>query len=228
MTSPTPTPAAPASPTDPIPSLVPPAATTTSTTPTPAPATNDAPAGSGGGLTTAVLSAAVVAAIVSGSITTALARRATRLEERARVRTTLAEAYQAYADYKEFPYAIRRRRDDLDAEERIRLSEEVRRVQSRLSFFQAWTRAEDPTTGAAYNDLVGQLRRVAGASMRAAWLEPPLDNDAGMNIGPDRVDLSELRTAEEAFLKAAENHVQALTRPWWRRSPKPATAGPQE
>ena len=230
MTSPTPTPAAPASPTDPIPSLVPPAATTTSTTPTPAPApaTTVAPAASGGGLTAAVLSAAVVAAIVSGSITTALARRATRLEERARVRTTLAEAYQAYADYKEFPYAIRRRRNDQDGEERIRLSEEVRRVQSRLSFYQAWTRAEDPTTGAAYNDLVGQLRRVAGASMRAAWLEPALNNDAGMNIGPDRVDLSELRTAEEAFLKAAENHVKALTRPWRRRSPKPATAGPQE
>jgi hypothetical protein len=224
LTSPTPTP------TDPIPSPIPPAATTTSTTstPAPAPATNDAPAASGGGLTAAMLSAAVVAAIVSGSITTALARRATRLEERARVRTTLAEAYQAYADYKEFPYAIRRRRDDQDGEERIRLSEEVRRVQSRLSFYQAWTRAEDPTTGAAYNHLVGQLRRVAGASMRAAWLEPALDNDAGMNIGPDRVDLSELRTAEERFLKAAENHVKALTTPWWRRSPKSATAGAQE
>ncbi|RBY81687.1 hypothetical protein DQ238_06590 [Geodermatophilus sp. TF02-6] len=229
MTSPTPTPAAPPTPTDPIPSLIPPAATTTtSTTPTPAPAPNNAPATSGGGLTGAVLSAAVVAAIVSGSITTALARRATRLEERARVRTTLAEAYQAYADYKEFPYAIRRRRHDQDGKERIRLSEEVRRVQSRLSYYQAWTRAEDPTTGDAYNDLVGQLRRVTGASMRAAWLEPALDNDAGMNIGPDRVDLSELRTAEETFLKAAENHVKALTTPWWRRSPKPATAGPQE
>lgn len=223
MTSPTPTPAAPSTPTDPIPSLIPPATTTTtSTTPTPAPATTDTPAASGGGLTTAVLSAAVVAAIVSGSITTALARRATRLEERARVRTTLAEAYQAYADYKEFPYAIRRRRHDQDGEERIRLSEEVRQVQSRLSFYQAWTRAEHPTTGAAYNDLVGQLRRVAGAWMRAAWLEPALNNDVGMNIGPDRVDMSELRTSEETFLKAAENHVKALTTPWWRRSPKPA------
>ena len=191
--------------------------TTTSTTAIPAPATADAPAASGGGLTAAALSAAVVAAIVSGSITTALARRATSLEERARVRTTLAEAYQAYADYKEFPYAIRRRRDDQDGEERVRLSEEVRRVQSRLSFYQAWTRAEDTTTGAAYDNLVGQLRRVAGASMRAAWLESALDNDAGMNIGPDRVDLSELRTAEEVFLKAAENHVKAITTFWWRR-----------
>lgn len=198
---------------------------TTTSTATPVPATI-APATSSGGLTAAVLSAAVIAAIVSGAITTVLARRATSLEERARVRTTLAEAYQAYADYKEFPYAIRRRRDDQPGQERIRLSEEVRRVQSRLSFYQAWTRAEDPTTGAAYNDLIGQLRRVAGTSMHAAWLEPPLDDDTGMNIGPDRVDLSELRTAEETFLKAAENHVKALAAVWWHRRPKPAVERP--
>lgn len=219
MTSPTPTPTTPASPTEPVVSLLPSAAMTTTSTATPVPATT-APATSGGGLTAAVLSAAVIAAIVSGAITTALARRTTSLEERARVRTTLAEAYQAYADYKEFPYAIRRRRDDQPGQERVRLSDEVRRVQSRLSFYQAWTRAEDTTTGAAYNDLIGQLRRVAGTSMHAAWLEPALDDDTGMNIGPDRVDLSELRPAEEAFLKAAENHVKALTAVWWRRRPK--------
>ena len=171
----------------------------------------------GGALTAAVLSGAVVAAVVSGWVNAALARRSTRLEERARVRSTLAEAYQAYADYKEFPYAIRRRRADQDAEERIRLSEEVRGVQSRLSYYQAWTLAESPETGAAYNRLVTQLRRVAGASMREAWLGPALDNDAGMNIGPDRVDLSELKPAEDEFLKAAKAHVEALTTPWWRR-----------
>jgi hypothetical protein len=202
--------------------------TTTSTTPSPAPATNDAPGYTGDGLTTAVLSAAVVAAIVSGSINTALARRATRLEERARVRTTLAEAYQAYADYKEFPFAIRRRRDDQSGEERIRLSEELRQVQSRLSFHQAWTRAEDPRTGAAYNDLVGQLRKVAGASMHAAWLEPGVKDDAGMNIGGDRVNLTELKAAEETFLKAAEDHVKAITRLWWRRRGRTADQRPDD
>lgn len=224
MTSPTPTPAAPptpttpATPTDSTPSLVPPAVTTTtSTTPGPAPAINDAPASKGDGLTTAVLSAAVVAAIVTGSINTALARRTTRLEERARVRTSLAEAYQAYADYKEFPFAIRRRRDDQGGEERIRLSEELRQVQSRLSFHQAWTRAEDPTTGAAYNALVGQLRKVAGSSMHEAWLEPGVKDDAGMNISGDRVNLAELEAAEGTFLKAAEDHVKAIAEPWWRR-----------
>lgn len=213
MTSATPAPLPPATP---APTLTPPATSTTSTTPAPAPATVE-PAASGGGLTAAVLSGAVVAAVVTMWVNAALARRATRLEERARVRATLAEAYQAYTDYKEFPYAIRRRRADQPAEERIRLSEALRQVQSRLSYYQAWTLAESPDTGATYRQLVSQLRRVAGAAMRAAWLEPALDDDAGMNIGPDRVDLTELATAEQQFLQAAKSHVAALTTPWWRR-----------
>jgi hypothetical protein len=51
-----------------------------------------------------------------------------REEELARVRVMLAEAFQAAAEYKEFPYAIRRRRRDAPSEERVRLSEELRRV----------------------------------------------------------------------------------------------------
>lgn len=220
MTSATPSPTAPTSPTGTTATPIPPAVTTavTSTsTPAPASAPIGGPASFDGSLTAAVLSGAVVAAIVSAWVNTALARRSTRLEERARIRATLAEAYQAYADYKEFPYVIRRRRKDQDAGERIRLSEEVRQVQSRLSYYQAWTLVESPETGAAYNRLMTQLRRVAGASMHAAWLEPALDDDAGMNIGPDRVDLSDLKSAEDDFLLAAKTHVEAITEPWWRR-----------
>lgn len=194
------------------------AATSTGTTsPTPAPmpvATTDVPLGA---LTAALLSGAVLAAILTNGVNAALTRRATRLEERARVRSTLAQAYQAYAEYKEFPYAIRRRRADQPAEERIRLSEEVRRVQSRLSYYEAWTLAESPATGRAFRELIQQLRRVAGASMREAWKGAALDDDEGMNIGPDRVDLRELSAAEETFLVVAEKHVAALTKPWWRR-----------
>lgn len=65
---------------------------------TPATPTTVIPVVTGGALTAAALSGAVVAAVVSGWINTVLARRTTRLEERARVRSTLAEAYQAYAD----------------------------------------------------------------------------------------------------------------------------------
>lgn len=184
----------------------------------PPPAPSAVPAVPDGALTAAVLSGAVLAAALTGWVNTVLARRLTRLEERARVRSTLAEAYQAYADYKEFPYAIRRRQADRPADERIRLSEEVRRIQSRLSYYQAWTGAESPATGRTYNELVGQLRRVAGASMRDAWEEPALDDDGGMNIAIDRVDLRELGEAEQRFLRAAEAHVAALATPWWRRA----------
>lgn len=228
MTSPThltfgpgsPDPATPtvASASTPSATATPPTTTTSTAMPVTAPATPAPPGVTAGALTAAVLSGAVVAAIVSSWVNTALAQRATRLEERARVRSTLAEAYQAYADYKEFPYAIRRRRADQLPEERIRLSEEVRQVQSRLSYYQAWTLAESAQTGAAYNELTKQLRRVAGASMHQAWEYPALDNDEGMNIGPDRVDLSELNDAEEAFLAATTSHIAALTKPWWRRA----------
>ncbi|CAI7979107.1 conserved hypothetical protein [Frankia sp. Hr75.2] len=180
------------------------------------PTTIQSPAASGGDFTTVVLSAVVFAALVTGIVNTVLARRSTRLEERARVRTTLAEAYQAYAAYKEFPYAIRRRRADQPAEERIRLSESLREVQARISYYQAWTQAESPETGAAYNDLVAQVRRIAGGAMQKAWQDPPLDSDQGMNIGPDLVDLSALRPAEQAFINAATSHVTALISPWRR------------
>lgn len=200
------------------PSASPTPTTTATTTSTPPPASNTASTPLDGALIAAVLSGAVIAAALTGWVNTTLARRVTRLDERARVRSTLAEAYQAYADYKEFPYAIRRRQADRPAEERIRLSEEVRQVQSRLSYFQAWTQAESPATGKAYNELIAQLRRVAGASMHEAWGEPALSDDNAMNIGGDRVDLSELRDVEQRFLRAAEAHVAALTNPRWRRA----------
>jgi hypothetical protein len=73
-------------------------------------------------------------------------------------------------------------------------------------------------TGAAYNALTKQLRRVAGSSMREAWQGPALSTDDGMNIGTDRVDLSALKDAEQAFLDAAKSHVAALTTPLWRRA----------
>ncbi|MFG1709293.1 hypothetical protein ACFLIM_39485 [Nonomuraea sp. M3C6] len=166
----------------------------------------------------AVLSGAVVAAAVTAVINSVLARRSTRIEERSRVRNTLAEAYQAYADYREFPYAIRRRRTDQKEAERIRLSEELRKVQSRISYYQAWTQAESPETGAAYSELITAVRRIAGGAMHEAWKAPGLENDEGMNIGPDRVNLTDLRPAEEKFIAAVEKHVVAITSPWWKRT----------
>ncbi|WP_145883782.1 hypothetical protein [Streptomyces sp. BK340] len=52
------------------------------------------------------------------------------------------------------PYAIRRRRADQLAEERIRLSETLREIQSDLAYHQAWTLLESPAVGAAFQNLV--------------------------------------------------------------------------
>lgn len=142
-----------------------------------------------------------------------------RLEARERSRQLYAEAYRVYTTFKEFPYAIRRRRVDEPETERIRLSEALREVQAQLSYYVLWTALEDCRVGDAYKILVAGLRRVAGASMRDAWLEPGAANDVDMNFPPGRVDLSELNELERRFVDA----VHMSLRPWWKRGPRPSS-----
>ena len=59
----------------------------------------------------ALISGSVISAVVGAFVTTLLARRKSREEQVARVRVMLAEAFQAVAEYKEFPYAIRQQHD---------------------------------------------------------------------------------------------------------------------
>lgn len=168
----------------------------------------------------ALLSGAVVAALIAAAVNTALARRRSLEEERARVRTVFAEAFEAVSAYKEFPYAIRRRRADVAAEERVRLSEELRKVQTRLTYYLAWTRAESLQVGAAYETLVVELRRLAGGACRDAWLANPINEDSEMNIGPDLVDLSASAGLETAYTQAAQDYLAEYLKfgRLWRRS----------
>ena len=63
-----------------------------------------------------------------------LARRKSREEERARLRDRFAQAYAARTpEYCEFAYAVRRRRRDDPSAERVRISEDLRKVQARHS-----------------------------------------------------------------------------------------------
>ncbi|MFG1672904.1 hypothetical protein [Micromonospora sp. NPDC049282] len=163
-----------------------------------------------------VLSGAVFAAVLTACITVWTARRKSREEERARQRDLFASAFQAYATYKEMPYAIRRRRHDDGAAERVRLSEATREIQSKLSYFTAWTAAESSTVGEAYTALVRELRKVAGGAMREAWQATPITEDPGMNIPPTVIDLSSLPPLETAFTDAVRAHLDALA-PWWAR-----------
>src|SRR4051795_12835057 len=86
------------------------------------------------GVSGLLLSASIIAALLTGTINLTLARRRSREEERARVRNTCAEAFKAYSEYREFPNAIIRRDTDRPGEERQRLLEGLRQLQARLSF----------------------------------------------------------------------------------------------
>lgn len=157
-----------------------------------------------------LLTSAVVAAGVTFVQNLWLERRRIRELERTRLRQSFAEAFAVYSDYKEFPYAIRRRRLDQPAEERARLSEELRAIQSKVSYYRVWTLFESPEVGAAYSELLGSMRSVAGKAMKAAWVEPPAQTDAQMNVSLDLVDLRSLKANEDQFVTAVAKRLDQL------------------
>jgi hypothetical protein len=163
-----------------------------------------------------VLSGAFLAAIVTAGINIWLARRSRYGDERSRVRAALADAFAAYAAYKELPYAIRRRRADTPAEERVRLSEILRKIQTDLAYHQAWTAAESEVVGTAYAELVRETRKIAGAAMHEAWAAPAARTDAAMSIPMTTIDLSSLNSCEVTYMRAAQIHLAHLS-PWWAR-----------
>lgn len=146
--------------------------TSTVTTPAtaPVPQTNSN-AGGGDVLVTAIFSSAVLAALLTAALNLALARRKSLEEERARLRSTFAEAFEAVVRYKEMPYAIRRRRADEPSAERVRLSEEMRAIQAKLSYYEMWTAGESATVGGAYAtqrhlDELLKFHRLFGRTLR--------------------------------------------------------------
>ncbi|MEU9546998.1 hypothetical protein [Streptomyces mirabilis] len=162
----------------------------------------------------AVVSGAFLAAMITATINILLARRKSREEELNRLRAAFAEAFAVHSAYKEMPYAIRRRRSDAPAEERVRLSEALREIQANLSYHLAWTKIESEAVGTAYAELVQELRKSAGAAMHAAWEAAPIESDAAVNIPPTVIDLSALQPLETAYITAVRAHLRTLTR-WW-------------
>ncbi|MBB6566676.1 hypothetical protein HPO96_34980 [Kribbella sandramycini] len=161
-------------------------------------------------LVAALLSGALLAAIVGAAANTYLARRRNREDERARVRSICAEALEAVAAYKEFPYAIRRRRADQPGSERNRLADEMRHVQTRLTYYSTWMKGESPALATAYDTLLSNLRRVAGRACHDAWLATPTSADKQMNFQPGVIDLTELRQYEDAYVAAVKQHLNRI------------------
>lgn len=158
----------------------------------------------------------LAAALIAAAWNVWAVRRKAKEEERTRQRTAFADAFEAYSLYKEFPYGIRRRRHDKAAEERVRLSQQLRLIQADLTFHQTWMDLEDKTVADAYRDMVGAARTVAGGFMNAAWQQDAVSNDRDMNISRELVDLSTLTSKEQEYRDAVQAHLDKLTRRWTR------------
>lgn len=165
------------------------------------------------------LTAALLAAALTAAVTGLLARRKHLEDERARLTNNFSEASKAVAAYMEMPYAIRRRNHDEPANERVRLSEKMAKTQADLSFYLAWTAAESAEVGIKYDNLVSQLRQVAGSACHDAWLDPAPTLDSDMNIPPTVIDLSPLQPFQGAYVMAAQTHLDRYLswRSIWRR-----------
>lgn len=163
-----------------------------------------------------LLASTLLAAFLTGLINIVLARRKSREEERSRIRTVFAEAFAAYASYREYPYVVRRRNPEQPASERVRISEQVRQTQELLNYYVAWTRAESADVGQAYAELIRHARTTAGAAMREAWKTAPITEDSAMNIAPGDIDLASLKASEHAYTEAVSVHLNKLT-PWWAK-----------
>jgi hypothetical protein len=131
--------------------------------------------------------------------------------ERTRLQKLYADAFSAVVSYQEFPYVIRRRRaplpgqEEIPNEERLRVSQALQAVQEALANYRAQISTESSAISAKYDALVSRTRTVAGKAMHEAWEVPPLDNDAGMNIG--HIDYSKLAEPEREYLAAVKKDV---------------------
>lgn len=172
-------------------------------------------ASSGSSLAAPALVAALVAAAVSLA-TFALAGRRARLD---RQRQLFAEAFQTTSEYCEYPFIVRRRREDRLAEERARISSDLSKVQAKLNSYRALLRVEAPEVGARYAELVDATRRIAGAKIRDAWDADPIGADSRMHgLG---IEFGDLHLYEQGYLEAVSDHLawsSAPVRRWSRRT----------
>jgi hypothetical protein len=166
------------------------------------------------GVSGLLLSASIIAALITGTINLTLARRRSREEERARVRNTFAEAFKAYSEYREFPNAIARRDAARSAEERQRLFEALRQLDARLAYYRTWSLLEAPAVGAVYDALLQEARALTDKAMRAAWTQPVDADDIDQNLDPRLLDPAALTSSEDAFREAVAVHLRKLAPRW--------------
>lgn len=105
-----------------------------------------------------------------------------RAARRERMAQALAQAINAVGDYQDLPYRVRRRPSS-EPTVRSNLAARISDIHSRLDFHSAWLRITAPDVAAAYDRLVTDVRKEAGAHVKAAWLQPIIERDQEMNLG---------------------------------------------
>ena len=160
-------------------------------------------------------SSAVMVAAIGGAVSLAALTINTifsgRRERISRQRREFAKAFAACIAYEEFPYTVRRRRCSAPEDERIRISSELSGIQRELAYYSAWLATQSVAVSVSYEILVTNLREIAGARIREAWLSPPVDSDSGMNM-PD-LCLGALKPLKEAYLHEVACHLSGVPRP---------------
>lgn len=152
---------------------------------------------------------------VSGIVTAAIAILTLWLNgrrgERVRRRELYAGAWAAVQAYKEFAFAVRRRRHDEPEAERVRVSEALREVQKDLAFHDALVGRERSVRVAThYRNLVIKTREIAGGLIREGWNTSPITTDAAMNMPEVAEKLKPLKEFEDGFLDAMQDDLA-----WW-------------
>jgi hypothetical protein len=143
-------------------------------------------------------------------------------QDRQRRRELYADALVATLAYREFAYAIPRRRFDEPSAERVRISEAMREVQRDLAYAESLMKIERATAvQKAYARLVAETRRVAGGYIRDAWEQEPITEDKHMNVAGG-LDFSAIAASETAYLAAVRNDLAWYRiRGWSRNSRQP-------
>jgi hypothetical protein len=159
----------------------------------------------------AILSATFVTAVFTAIVGVWSTAAKNIAAQRSAMSDKFAEAFQVYADYIEYAYAIRRRDASEPAKERARISGDLQKLQSRISYFQTWVPAQAPPVRDAYRTLLFQMRHIAGPYMRSAWDEPGAHHDRDMNISHDVVDLTKLHQYEQAYWQAVNDYLDTFT-----------------
>lgn len=152
-----------------------------------------------------LIAAALAVCGVAATILTASARA--RREHKADL---FAQALAAAADYMEGPYRIRRK--DGTAAHRNAITAGLSDVKSRIDHSQALLRLHASNeVAAAFDDLVLAAKIEAGAQMHEAWLAPPTETDAQVNLETayDRTMCEKYRNEAIALMQAE------LARRWW-------------